>query len=799
MRNRDLRAVVVCRLPTWNSSSVPSRVAAIVFALGLLWARPAAAENGWFANLPGGPLPPTSGFQMLIDGSGVDGNGYRPVRVTLLAVPQVPAVANRTLRLELSLFFGYSPQTRQTVVGYVTLPAGAMSGETILSVPMFDAPNYWTLQTSEDGEIIQELSLLDQQGWSRMGWDTEAIPAILIIDSDAPQSNSNPSTPFVPQAPFSAATPPLRLPDVRQLPGILIKNPYMTPSTSNPPSGPATDDFMMQVLGTMPNVQMRPFGDLPGRWIDLTCFDMTFISAADLQTLVTQHPKAWRALRDWVATGPTLCVYDMKLSVDELRKLEVALGLEPVSNPVTPPSEFPGWQVPDVAGAVDEEVEALKSRRGNYEQSYDAYADAVEEEEDEDSMPDVQSEPAAKTQPDPTAPTRPPFAMRDVDLGRVVAIETAEPFLRTRYGLPSLLNTLGSNTWMWYQRHGLSMLRENEGYWNWMVPGVGAAPVGTFLMLITLFVVVIGPINYWVLYRSRRLHLLLVTVPVGAGLVTLALFLYALIADGLDVRVRVRGVVEVDQRAQRLVSWSRQSYYAGLAPSQGLRFPANAAVYPILGDPGSKPRMRRLLWDEDQPDETGATIYGDQHLASGYLSSRTLVQYLVVTAGPSRMGLRVEENADNADALRVTSQWSVPLKQLAVWDAQGRCFLGNDVAAGGTVELRLSDTITAMRELCSLGNANPLKFPAGYADHPFRSNRSRVYYYSVDEDYNLPRPDFMTGILENRIAIGTARYPTADDQLTRTYFATTDASPGIPLGLEEVSEESSVYVIRGRW
>ena len=43
--------------------------------------------------------------------------------------------------------------------------------------------------------------------------------------------------------------------------------------------------------------------------------------------------------------------------------------------------------------------------------------------------------------------------------------------------------------------------RENNGYWNWMVRGVGAAPVGTFLLLITLFVVVIGPVNYLLLRR----------------------------------------------------------------------------------------------------------------------------------------------------------------------------------------------------------------------------------------------------------------------------------------------------------
>ena len=105
------------------------------------------------------------------------------------------------------------------------------------------------------------------------------------------------------------------------------------------------------------------------------------------------------------------------------------------------------------------------------------------------------------------------------------------------------------------------------------MPGIGLTPVGSFLVLIALFVVLIGPVNYYLLRRWRRLYLLLVTVPAGAALRDAALFAYALICDGLGVRVRVRGLIEIDQRVGRTVSWSRQSYYAGLAPSQGLASP----------------------------------------------------------------------------------------------------------------------------------------------------------------------------------------------------------------------------------
>ena len=81
--------------------------------------------------------------------------------------------------------------------------------------------------------------------------------------------------------------------------------------------------------------------------------------------------------------------------------------------------------------------------------------------------------------------------------------------------------------------HGLSLMQENRGFWRFLIPGVGMAPVNGFRVLITLFVVLIGPVNYVLLRRKRRLHLLLVMIPAGAALVTGSLFAYAMVNDRL--------------------------------------------------------------------------------------------------------------------------------------------------------------------------------------------------------------------------------------------------------------------------
>ena len=123
------------------------------------------------------------------------------------------------------------------------------------------------------------------------------------------------------------------------------------------------------------------------------------------------------------------------------------------------------------------------------------------------------------------------------------------------------------------QRHGLSLQRENPDFWNFLIPGVGMAPVTQFCVLISVFVIAIGPVNYWVLRRRRKLHLLLLTIPASAAVVTGLLFGYALLADGLGVRVRARSVTNIDQRSDRAICWTRLSYFAGLRRTAACDFP----------------------------------------------------------------------------------------------------------------------------------------------------------------------------------------------------------------------------------
>ncbi len=741
-----------------------------------------AAYSGTVSDLPLGPQParPKSGLRLVIDTRWVEANGYRPVRIEAVNWPPGPALADRSLRVVLQPRPLQWPRGSARVTGYVEIPEGAARGQTTLAVPQSDAWGSLAVWVYEDGQLLEDLSTSVGMGIGMRAYNypSEALPAILIVDSDAPppdarelliqQRTLNPAS-------RGDANAPRQLPDVQRLLTLLPEaDQNRSYGAPKPARAEVVDDVgMLLVIQDMPRVELLPPSALPTRWIDFTCFDLVFITLADAKGLAANQPAAWKALCDWAATGPTLCVYDMELSAEQLAQVESLVGLTAASGATDSVIADNPWKPPDPGRDV-EEITALKVVRQSNSMSPE----------------EVKSPPSQPTSKASPAPDYKPFVYRVFRRGRVVAMRTDSPLAADRYEAAWLLNELDGKSWMWYQRHGMSWHRENNDYWNWIVPGIGRAPVGTFLLLITAFVIVIGPVNYFFLRRRRRLYLLLVTVPAGAGLVTLALFAYALLSDGLGVRVRVRSFTEIDQRAGHAVSWSRQSYYAGLAPSGGLKFPERAAVLPIDQYPAERRDgrlgMQQLVWSEGQ------------NLVSGYIGARSTAQFLVVESGPSRRGLLVVAGQAPVEC-QATNNLAAAIDTLIVKDDAGRVRWAKDLAIGQSQRLESVDPVAAQRELQAAFGVNRPAFPPGYQSHSYRGlGFSGRYYHSWSNvDRNLPNPTFASGILERSLQAtlgGDVRtWP------PRSYVAITRTSPGVSLGHERAREEASFHVVYGSW
>jgi hypothetical protein len=127
------------------------------------------------------------------------------------------------------------------------------------------------------------------------------------------------------------------------------------------------------------------------------------------------------------------------------------------------------------------------------------------------------------------------------------------------------------------------------------IPGIDGIPARAYLSILIVFSLLIGPVNYWVLWRKRQQILLLLTAPVISGAFILLLAGYVVAGEGLGVHGRAMTFTMLDQvRKQASTRASVSLYAAGMTPAGGLRFARDLAVFPI-GPEGTGSRERQLL------------------------------------------------------------------------------------------------------------------------------------------------------------------------------------------------------------
>jgi len=496
------------------------------------------------------------------------------------------------------------------------------------------------------------------------------------------------------------------------------------------------------------------FSQLPKKWIGYTSLDMVIATPGKLERLKKNFPERLTEMLRWVRAGGNLWVFEVGEEYEQLVQAEASLGLNLEGSTY----EQRGWR----------SLPLGSTRRG---------ADAL-------VMLDGRNE----TEPeDLAAGSRDWFVARAHGMGTITAFRKScsELFPQdeelSTTGNPimeAIEQSLLGERLSWSQRHGNDPGQENRGFNELLIPDVGAAPVFEFQLLISLFVIGIGPLNYWLLKRRGRLPLMLVTVPVAALVATSILFAYGILSDGFSVRVRTRSVTLLDQAAGEATCWARTSYYAGLAPAKGLTMPDDAVVYPIRPSHSSSygyqyaQDQRELEWGKHQ------------RLTRGWLASRTPTQYLSIVARASKKGLRFESQGDG---LSVTNELGVGIVWLGVQDHDGKFYLGGEISAEGSGRLDPSEMIATLGELRLLLTENVLELPAGF----MVTQRRGRYGQSLD---NYP---LSSNLMEAQInsVVSPLTFGWGDG----TYVAITTAGPELSLGIEDAIESGSFHLVRGSW
>ncbi|MFH5805937.1 hypothetical protein [Alienimonas sp. DA493] len=428
---------------------------------------------------------------------------------------------------------------------------------------------------------------------------------------------------------------------------------------------------------------------LPETWLGFTTVDVIVVDAPRLAEL---SEGTRQAVRDWLAAGGTVAV--MNVMEDPAEPLPPAvrraLGLNDAPG---------GWTAtaPDGDGTPPDPEENPFSRFGSppfrpfgsdgggSRQGFDDGPPREDGPRGEDEArfeerprfdrgrrfggrrlfeEEARSQPPRPSLPVGLAPRR-----LNVAGGRVYAFATG----RDGAGdWNAVFRDLGADRLTVADRFGVSGRGPNAEFIEFLIPGVRGVPVGTLVTLITLFVIVIGPVNYLVLRRRHQVGRLALTVPLIAAATAGTLLAYSTLMHGFGAKARQLAVTAHDPDADRAVEWARTAIFAPQTPDAGLVFPADAAVLP-LAPPGPSVGGGRVDWT------VGQAWSGDA------LRSRTRTQFVTVTPRPERGRLSVEWANGLPTAV---NGYERDFALIALSDEEGRIYHGADLPAGGSAVLR---------------------------------------------------------------------------------------------------------------
>ncbi|MEX2310616.1 MAG: hypothetical protein WD738_23820 [Pirellulales bacterium] len=735
---------------------------------------PTAQANGARVQRPVKFLPFSrqSRLTLTVDTRWANNYGYRPIELTVTS-PK-PTTADHVITVRLRSGWAGTINAQKDF----ELPLGSTSATTSIAIPQYQSAGqflWWDVWV--DGIKDEDLSI-DPVGASRTGVGGFGSAAGLS---------------------FLVAGPPSR---ARSL---------VAPST-----------FEFEVFSL-------PLAEFPKSWINYTCFDVVDMSWGDLQILLQTNSPAFAATERWVRAGGQLWVGEIGEEFEQLAELSKLFRLRasiapairqrlggPAERERDERSSQVGWQPARFRDGI---------REGQIMTFLDITTGISRVARNPEDILRLQNDPnfvvtQQQFEPVEEGPERrwardssEWFVEQRLGLGIVRAFrdaseisllsqrpQSANPIVaaneESSERMPRSLATALRATERWNARHGMAPDDANRDFANLLVPGVGLAPVTEFRVLITLFVLLIGPVNYWLLKRWRRLHLLVLTVPLAAAIMTAALFAYATVSDGFGTTIRAHSLTTLDQRTGEAVCWARLSYYSGLAPGNGLTMPADVALYPINpawntssidANLGIK---RNIVWDGDEVK-----------LTRGWLRSRTPTQYLTIRSRktPHRLEL-----AAGGGKLRATNKLGTAVDFALIVDQAGKLWIGEKLPAGSVAFLKPIDRTEAIRRFRQLVIDNDPQPPSAlsgedshYAVMQRRQGR-QMFRARFGFQYSESR---MTTSLANEVLAelaGLAGRP-ALALAPRSYVASTAAGPEVEHGLRGAKEEASFHVIVGQW
>lgn len=538
------------------------------------------------------------------------------------------------------------------------------------------------------------------------------------------------------------------------------------------------------------HVVVQPTHNLPVNWIDYSGLDLVAVAWPDWNAKLSATER--EAILKWTATGGVLILFGTGQPAAQSVELNRSLQLQN--------GAAAGWTdcVPAAHRATNI-VTADQFRTGMYPAGgISAVATTTA------ASPEVtRAEEAAKLANKWKISTE-TFAHRNWTLGKIYAFPD-NPFPGTAEDWTWWLSSLPTNLSQWPKKMGQSARGENVEFLNFLIPGVGSVPVFAFLTLITLFTVIIGPLNYYWLLKRRRLAVMVFTVPLIAAVTCLLLFAYSLVADGFSTRSRVHSFTWIDQQRKSAVSDGRICLYAPFAPSTGLTFSPECAVFSI--------------WPTSSGFESGVLDWSgnDQRLTAGWFRSQTWTQFQTLEYRDERGRLDFTPPSDpSAATITVSNGLAWDLDYLAINTSNSTWYAGENVPAGATAELKLQAASAINTHFAEVFKKKAWEYPKGVSPG---STSSPIYGSRSYRHFGMEQPlqtDFNNGLFRRNLPGSTAieTLPKSDSVDWRDgrntrysqshpatqqphYWAVSRTSPGLQTGIKSSVDHDSLHVLFG--
>ena len=221
-------------------------------------------------------------------------------------------------------------------------------------------------------------------------------------------------------------------------------------------------------------------------------------------------------------------------------------------------------------------------------------------------------------------------------------------------------------------------------------------PFRQLFLIMLLFVVVIGPLNIFILMRKKKMIWILWTTPAIAVVFSLLVVFYSIFSEGWHSRVRINAVTLLDEGGQTAATLAIQGYYCPLPPG-GLRFPDTAMVLPLKVDNGKN---------------AGIDWSNGQRFNPGWVKSRIPAYFILRNVESRRERLKIV--SQDAAATEVVNGLGATLENLQLVGPGGILYKASDVIRPGEkARLRASGKIPATSQAAS----SPRNIASGLMNH----------------------------------------------------------------------------------